>query len=221
LGRRPPLDSEELRQNLLLASPGLDAQDFATLAGLADGGRAVSGQLSLWLLGTPNALPQALYPLALVLALLGLSVAGQRATARRCTKCGRSACRRCDAEVGVGGTLCGQCITVFTKRAAVAPQVKVRKQLEIDRFDRRKERLSWLLGLACAGGGHLLAGKPLWGAAFAFGFLFLASALLLREGLLRAPFGDLPLWLRVAPPALALATVYLFSLRSLRKLQVD
>ena len=101
----------------------------------------------------------------------------------------------------------------------MAPQVKLRKQLEVDRFQTRTERLAWLFGILCSGGGHLYRGAPLKGALFAFGFLFLVAATVFRDGVLRAPYGQLPVALRLVPTVVVLAVVYLLSLRSLRKAQ--
>jgi hypothetical protein len=101
----------------------------------------------------------------------------------------------------------------------VAPQVKVRKQLEVNRFEARQKRFSWILGIICSGAGHLYNGQPVRGAVFALAALFLVSTAALGEGILRAPYGDFPLVLRLAPVVAVFAVVYLLSLRSLRKAQ--
>lgn len=206
--------------NKLLVSPGLtwsEMRAHATLPGVSD---RIAAQLAWRLMGmAPGALAYGL-PFVIALALLGLgSLARSVGASHACDKCGRAVCRRCDPELGVFSGLCGQCVTVFTRKGLVAPQVKVRKQLEVDRYRTRGDRLSWLFGIICSGGGHLYKGATIKGALYAFLFLFLVFMAIFREGVVRAPFGDLPMLFRLVPAALLLVLVYLLSLRSLRKAQ--
>ncbi|MBX5482330.1 MAG: hypothetical protein IRZ16_10915 [Myxococcaceae bacterium] len=206
--------------NLLLASPGLTPAEIRAHATLPDEGERVRAQLTWRLIGmTPGVLAHGL-PAALALAVLGLGAfGGALSVSRACDKCGRAVCRRCDPELSGGGSLCGQCVNVFARKGLVAPQVKVRKQLEVDRYQARNERLAWLFGIVCSGGGHLYGGATLRGALYAFCFLFLVFLALFREGLIRAPFGELPVLLRLIPAGIVLLSVYFLSLRSLRRAQ--
>ena len=110
-------------------------------------------------------------------------------------------------------------MNVFARKGLVAPQVKLRKQIEVDRYQTRTDRLAWLFGILFSGGGHLVSGVPVRGALFLFTFLFLISAVVLRDGVVRAPYGELPVWLRLLPALVTMVCVYLFSLRSLRRTQ--
>jgi hypothetical protein len=43
-------------------------------------------------------------------------------------------CRRCDPELGIGSVLCTQCLNVFSRKGLVPPQLKARKQAQVDRY---------------------------------------------------------------------------------------
>jgi hypothetical protein len=113
--------------------------------------------------------------------------------------------------------MCQQCINVFSKRGVVAPSLKVRKQLEVARFQSRTERVSYALGLLCSGAGHVFKGLPLRGTAFAFTFLFVVSAFLFRNGLLRPVYEGAPSWLKLLPLGVLFLFVYGLSLRGLSR----
>lgn len=160
------------------------------------------------------------YPLLLALALLGLGfLAPSLGAARACTRCGDPVSRRGDPEVSPGSTMCTQCVNVFAKKNVVAPALKVRKQLEVQRHQTRANRVSYLLGLSFAGMGHVFAGLPVQGTAYGFLFLTALSGFFLRDGVLRPPFDGLPVSLRLAPLAVVLVAVYALSLRGLVKRQ--
>jgi tetratricopeptide (TPR) repeat protein len=217
LARAQPAEDEH-RLNRLLLSPPLPARELSALATVPGAGKRVADQLSWRLLGTTSGPLMWFLPGVLALAVFGLgALRGPLGASKGCDKCGRPVCRRCDPELGLGSSLCGQCVNVFARKGLVAPQVKLRKQIEVDRYQTRGERLAWLLGIVCSGAGHLVSGGALRGPLFIFGFLFLVSLAVLRDGVLRAPYGELPVWVRLGPAVVGLAVVYLLSLRSLRK----
>lgn len=219
LGRTPPPE-DEVRLNRLVLSPSLAWSELAPLASVPGAGKQVADQLAWRLLGTNSTLLAWLLPGLLALGAVGLGALRHPLSASRvCDKCGRAVCRRCDPELGLASSLCGQCVNVFARKGLVAPQVKLRKQIEVDRYQTRSDRVAWLFGILCSGGGHLVSGVPVRGALFLFSFLFLLGALVLREGVVRAPYGELPVWLRLLPALVALVAVYLISLRSLRRTQ--
>jgi hypothetical protein len=157
-------------------------------------------------------------PCLVALGLLGFGALGTLlSVSSECSKCGRAVCRRCDRELGTGSTLCAQCVNVFSRKGVVAPQVKVRKMIEVDRHRTRTERTSWILGIFCSGAGHLFSGEPLRGALFALWSLFLVALVVFRDGVLRSPWDGLPVWLWLVPVGLALALTWVLSLNSLRK----
>ena len=115
--------------------------------------------------------------------------------------------------------MCNQCVHAFTRTNAVAPAIKVRKQLEVHRFQTRAHRTAYVLGALCSGMGHVFSGLALRGAAYLFLFLFAVVSLFLRQGVLRAPFGPGPFWFRVLPPLVLGVAVYAASLRGLFRSQ--
>ncbi len=220
VSRAQPAD-DEVRLHRLMMSPPLPWPEVAALARVPDAGKRVADQLAWRLMGTTSGPLMWVLPALLALAAVGLGQARLSVGASKsCDKCGRAVCRRCDPELSAASTLCGQCVNVFARRGLVAPQVKLRKQIEVDRYQTRKDRAAWLMGILCSGAGHLSAGLPMRGVLFVFGFAFFVALAVLRDGVLRAPYGELPVWARVVPAVLALAVVYLLSLRSLRRTQV-
>ncbi len=204
--------------NRLLILPGLRTEELAALASATELSDRVSDQVAWKLVGMPSGPLAWGGPVLLVLVVLGLGLLRRSLSASRaCDKCGRAVCRRCDPELSLGGGLCHQCINVFARKGLVAPQEKVRKQLEVDRHQARSERLSWIFGIVCSGAGHLFAGRPIPGALFALPFFFCLSLAVFRDGLIRAPWGEVPMWLRLAPVAVVFVAVYFLSLISLRK----
>ncbi|HLL54735.1 MAG TPA: tetratricopeptide repeat protein, partial [Myxococcaceae bacterium] len=216
------VSAAETLSNRLLLSPTLQPAEIAKLASSEESGRKVQAQLSRVLLGTAGSTFAFIYPLVLA----GLVVAlGQAAlmlgAARACDKCGRSVCRRCDKELGVGSALCGQCVNVYARKGVVPAPLKVRKQLEVDRYRAREGRLSYVLGLLCSGAGHLFSGLPVRGAIYVFLFAFTVFHAVFRQGVVRSPFGSMPLTWRLVPVGLLLLSVYLLSLRGLYKRQTE
>jgi tetratricopeptide (TPR) repeat protein len=178
----------------------------------------VGAQLSLLLLGDVS------FPLSLLLPLLAIALcvglgtlSGALGVARACTRCGSAVSKRGAPELSLGSRLCSQCVNVFTKKNAVLPSTKVRKQLEIARHEAARARTTSLLGVVFSGMGHLFAGFPARGALFGFLFLVAVVSLFLRDGSLRTTYDLLPTPLRLVPTALILALVFPLSLRSLRK----
>ncbi|AEI68211.1 hypothetical protein [Myxococcus fulvus] len=220
IGRDPPPE-DRLLLNLLLLAPSLGEADWLPLADGAEAGRQVEAQLARWLL--PGLPPGPLAPagaaaLAVLLALWGF--AGSRLKAAKvCERCGRPVCVRCDPELGVGTKQCGQCVNVFSRRGLVPQQLKARKQLQVDQHQAWSGRLVYALGAVLSGAGHVASGVPVRGALYAFGFLFALAAVLLHQGLVRGPYGEAPLYLKLAPAALLLLGVHLLSLRGLRRLR--
>ncbi len=218
--KEPP--EENLLHNRLLISPPLPTAELASLAVSPERGDRVRAQLALALVGTAADPVASVYPALAALLLLGLGLTAPRlGSSRACEKCGRAVCRRCDPELGMGSQLCNQCVNVFARKGVVPPPVKVRKQLEVDRYQGRMNRFSYLFGLICSGAGHLFSGLPIRGALYVFCFLFLVFNVFFRVGILRPPFGSLPMLMRLAPVGVAFLLLYLLSLRGLYKRQTE
>jgi hypothetical protein len=67
----------------------------------------------------------------------------------------------------------------------------------------------------------VFSGFTVRGALFAFFFLDGLFALLLRDGVLRAPYGPAPSWMTLVPAVAVIAGSYLFSLRGLFRRQAE
>nr|WP_153869807.1 MULTISPECIES: hypothetical protein [Myxococcaceae] len=218
LGRVPP-PGERLLMNRLLLSPGLTQAELLALTG-PDAGAAVRAQLEQALLGGWGGPFASVLPAAAAALVLLWASAGERLRASRgCERCGRSVCRRCDRALGVRGAQCSQCVNAFVRRGLVAPQVRARKELEVERHRTRMERLALAAGTLVGGAGHVLSGLPVRGALHAFLFLFLLLGVAGPQGLVRAPYGEVPAGLKVALLVLVLVPLHLLSLRSLRRRQ--
>jgi len=214
--------AEETLANRLLLSPGLSSSEIAALVASTDASEKVEAQLSRTLLGTGASMPAFLYPLIAALALVGLGLLGGRFNvSKECEKCGRSVCRRDDPELGVGSLLCGQCVNVYARKGVVPAPLKVRKQLEVARYQTRMGRISYVLGLIWSGAGHVFSGWPVRGTLYGFLFSFALFQALFRSGVMRSPFGALPEVWRLVPVGLLFLSVYLLSLRGLYKRQTE
>jgi hypothetical protein len=206
--------------NRALLSPALSSGEIGQLVDAGDRDSKVESQLSLQLLGNIDPVIGWLYPVAIALALSGLSALLRRGkVSKACIRCGRPVCRRCDPQLSVGSALCQQCVNVFVRKNVVEPAVKIRKQVEVAQFRSEKEKLTYGFGLLCSGAGHVFSGLPIRGTIYAFFFLFALSNILFRHGVLRYPYGAEPLFTRLAPLAALLIAVYLLSLRGLYKQQ--
>jgi len=215
-----PDPNATLEGNEYLMTVPLPNDELMALATLGDAPKRVTSQLTQLILGDAPESVAPFYPAALAALIVGLGfLARPLEAARACSKCGRPVSHRGDPDVSPGSQMCTQCVNVFAKKNVVATSQKVRKQLEVARYQSRLERVSYVLGLLFSGMGHVFAGWPVRGTVY--GFLFLATLLgfIVRHGLLRAPYEPLPLVVRLAPLGVMFLIVYGLSLRELRKRQ--
>jgi hypothetical protein len=178
----------------------------------------IKAQLSLLLMGNVSIGLATLYPsaMALLISFFGL-MASILSVSRPCQKCGDAISKRADPEVSAGSPMCTQCVNVFTRKHLVVPALKVRKQMEIARFQSRRERVARLLSFVVSGAGHLFSGRTLVGLAFTFCFTLFISAFAVRHGVLRGPYESLPIAVKLVPLGIGLLILYAVSIRSLRK----
>jgi len=214
---RPPDD--RLTMNRLLLAPVLPESDLPVIEDTALAER-VEAQLSSRLLGGGTGI-SAWGPLVLgALLVFGFGFArGALKLSNECEKCGRPVCRRCDKELGVASKLCAQCVNVFSRKVVVEARVRARKHIEIERNRQWVSGVSYVFGGLVSGAGHLFNGLAVRGTLYAFLFLFAVAGLLLRSGVLRSPYGDVPLYLKLAPLLLLLIPLHLLSLRGLYRRQ--
>ncbi|HZH75518.1 MAG TPA: hypothetical protein VEY88_05765, partial [Archangium sp.] len=214
---RPPDD--RLLMNRLLLGPALPEADLPPIEDPAAAER-VEAQLSRRLLGGGSGLTAWGLPILGAALAFGWGFAARSVKASsECEKCGRSVCRRCDKELGVAAKMCAQCINVFSRKGAVEARVRARKQIEIERHRQWASGVSYVCGALVSGAGHLFHGLPLRGALYAFLFLFAVVGVLLRSGVLPSPYGEVPVYLKLAPLLLLLIPLHLLTLRGLYRRQ--
>jgi tetratricopeptide (TPR) repeat protein len=211
---------ERLLMNLLLMSPPLPMEDLPA-AELEELGKRVEEQLARGLLGGSGALSMLLALAGAGLAFLWGFAGGTLKASGSCERCGRSVCRRCDKDLPAGGKMCAQCVNAFSRKGLVPPQMRARKQLEVERHRRWASRASYVLGALISGAGHLFAGLPVRGALYAFLFLFAVAGVFVRNGVVRAPYGEVPLYLKLIPLLLLLIPLHLLTLRGLFRRQQE
>ncbi|PYS97588.1 MAG: hypothetical protein DMF50_00130 [Acidobacteria bacterium] len=120
------------------------------------------------------------------LFLPGLGIAPRAGAARRCRRCGRPFCRRCQVTTKYPDS-CAQCMHLFILRDGVAPGVKNKKMEEVARYRRRVDLGARVLNLVMPGGGHVLGGRTLAGTALLMAWCGLAFAIASRGSLLVSP----------------------------------
>lgn len=211
---------KEIIGNAHLKTLPLATADLLELAKGDDSARRVRSQLSQILVGDVPAGVALFYPMLVAALLVGFGFLGKSLEAARvCTRCGRPVSRRGDPDVSPGSQMCTQCVNVFARKNVVAPSVKVRKQLEVARYESQMERASTILGVLWSGMGHVFSGDPVRGSLYGFFFVLAISGVVFRAGVLRPPFEGMPVLVRVVPLALLFLTVYPLSLLRLRRKQ--
>lgn len=221
----PSIESEdplprEIIGNAHLKTLPLAQSDLVALSKGEVPARRVRSQLSQMLVGDVPSAVALFYPLLVALALLGFGFLGKALEAAKvCNRCGRAVSRRGDPDVSAGSPMCTQCVNVFAKKNVVAPSVKVRKQLEVARYESQMERASTILGVLWSGMGHVFSGAPVRGAVYGYLFVLAITGAVLRAGVVRPPFETLPVGVRLVPLALIFFIVYPVSLLRLRRRQ--
>lgn len=206
--------------NVFLQTVPLPASEIVAEARAQDAAKRVKSQVLQLLMGEVNETLAMVYPALLALLALAFGFLSTSIhAARPCNKCGRAVSKRSDPDVSVGSLMCTQCVNVFAKKNVAAPSLKVRKQLEVAKYQNSLERTGSILALVCSGMGHVFAGFPARGALYGFIFITLLTGLVLRNGVVRAPFEQLPLVVRLVPLGVTLVLLYVFTLRGLRKKQ--
>ncbi len=77
--------------------------------------------------------------------------------ARRCEKCGKIFCRKCQTAVAQGA-VCSQCVYIFAEGAGIGVKDRTRKIIEIRRNREQQGDTGRLLGFLIPGGGHIYFG---------------------------------------------------------------
>jgi tetratricopeptide (TPR) repeat protein len=130
------------------------------------------------------------FGLIAALLLPGIGVA-PRPAARRCRRCGRPYCRRCQVTIKYPD-VCSQCMHLFILKDGLAPGVKGKKMEEVARYRRRLLVGSRGLSLILPGGGHILEGRTLLGLALLSAWLSAWIAFYLRGKAIVLPEAIVP-----------------------------
>ncbi|HXI02341.1 MAG TPA: tetratricopeptide repeat protein [Candidatus Saccharimonadales bacterium] len=135
------------------------------------------------LLGAPTAIGA-----MVAVVLLGWSSLLSRSPSRAqiCIRCGAPFCGRCKREIGAK-ECCAQCIHLFVKKDAIAPDVRAAKLRQVDRFARMSRVKVRIASILLPGAGHMLAGRTLAGLVVAILWLVPVAILLLRGRLIMTP----------------------------------
>jgi len=156
-------------------------------------------------------------PLLAALGFIGLhALRGRVRPSGRCERCGREVCKRCDADARPSEALCAQCVNVFVRRSGVDPTERIRKEVAVHAYQRRRTLLARAFNLL-AGAGHVLLGYSMSGVVFLLLTFVLASSALLWHGLVRDPMAvrtNVSL-LRVAGTVASLVLIWAIGLRDL------
>lgn len=115
------------------------------------------------------------------LALLWAVATAMRrvSTALPCPRCGRPICLRTDKDLP-DRSLCGQCYHAFVL-ADVETAMRIAKEVECRRHERRRTQLVSLVSILFAGSGHILRGRAIMGAVLC-GIAALAWSVALTGG---------------------------------------
>jgi hypothetical protein len=178
---------DDFSANRYLVDVPVPEAKLAALAALDGGPGAIRAAIEAELAG-PLLRPDFPWVASAALALLlgGLALAGRRiAPARRCGRCGRPACGRCD---GVSGSLCGQCVNVFEQRDVVDPRDRLRKEQEVRRSAALARITARTLAVLGGGAGHVVSGAPVRGALFLAGISFCAFVIVFWRGVAPPPY---------------------------------
>jgi tetratricopeptide (TPR) repeat protein len=156
-------------------------------------------------------------PLLAAFAFVGLHSLRHRVRpSGRCERCGREVCKRCDADARPSEALCAQCVNVFVRRTGVDPTERIRKEVAVHAYQRRRTLLTRGFNLL-SGAGHVLLGYPVSGVFFLLLTAMLASSVFFWQGVARDPVAvrsNVSLF-RVAATAASFLLVWAVGLRDL------
>jgi tetratricopeptide (TPR) repeat protein len=126
-------------------------------------------------------------PLLAALGFIGLHALRLRVRpSGRCDRCGREVCKRCDGDARPSEALCAQCVNVFVRRTGVDPTERIRKEVAVHAYQRRRTLVARGLNLI-SGAGHVLVGHAVSGMIFLSITGVLAASVLLWHGVAHDP----------------------------------
>ena len=142
------------RTHRYLVDVGLSSGDLAALAG-GDDARAAAIAALLW--GrVPSSATAATGAIAGLLVLLGGVFVPASRRSRPCDRCGAPICPRCERGIPSGET-CAPCALVFSRQRGLDPAIRNQKEVQVARYQRRRQLAIRLGGLLAVG--PLLTGR--------------------------------------------------------------
>jgi hypothetical protein len=103
--------------------------------------------------------------LALILAAVFLTLGTVKKRgffSRPCFKCGRPYCPKCKTSLEFE-SFCGQCVHLYIKQDGVSPEARMKKNYEVESYNRTQGIARAVLSLAAPGAGHVWEGSPIQG----------------------------------------------------------
>jgi tetratricopeptide (TPR) repeat protein len=126
-------------------------------------------------------------PLLAALAFIALHAMRLRVRpSGRCDRCGREVCKRCDGDARPAEALCAQCVNVFVRRSGVDPTERIRKEVAVQAYRRRRTLVARAFNLV-SGAGHVLIGHPVSGLTFLVITGVLGASVLFWQGVAHDP----------------------------------
>ncbi|MDF1536407.1 MAG: tetratricopeptide repeat protein [bacterium] len=104
----------------------------------------------------PFSLSWFLFPVSAVILFLGVPIVDRLNISRRCRKCNRMHCPKCSQSSS--DILCAQCRQIFLVRSGVDPASRVKKMMQIIRFNKRRALVSSVTTILLPGMGHIYLG---------------------------------------------------------------
>ncbi|MBI3071741.1 MAG: tetratricopeptide repeat protein [Deltaproteobacteria bacterium] len=119
------------------------------------------------------------------LLLLLLAVFIRRGNiAHACGKCGHASCNRCHITLR-RREICAQCFAMFESSGPIDPRLRIQKELEIRRYQRRRINVERVLAAIFMGSGHVLRGQAIRGFVFLLFFWFILFQVLIWGDILK------------------------------------
>ncbi len=193
----------------------LPDEDLAKVAARSEEPRRLERQLTAAILGP---IPGAAAPFsgggfALLLVVWTGFLAQRIRPASGCSRCGRAVCSSCDPE-SAGGNLCGQCVHVFGKRAAVEAAAREAKERAAKAHQSR--RSLWFRAGALVLAGPFLSGRIGRGMVFLLLGWFLVFLAAFPAGVVQPVYEGWPAVWKVALLLPPIGSIFLLAWRDAR-----
>ena len=122
-------------------------------------------------------------------------VKGKKFFSRSCFKCGRAFCSRCKTSLEFE-SFCGQCVHLYIKQDGVSPEARMKKNYEVEVYNRFLKTMRAVLSVVAPGAGHFIEGRPFSSLFLLLLWCGFVATFLLRSFALPMPFSvsTSPIW---------------------------